>query len=150
MFIQKQGLRSIKPGVNRKVHLIAAALLWTVVGTVLILRGLRWINPVENGWFVPAALAIGTLKSVFVLDKSARRGVKRIVKMSDDTCLGAVYSWKTWILVVIMITSGILLRTIFEPGKYIGTLYCAIGWALLLSSRFGWLEWFKWMRNKND
>ncbi len=148
--MQKQSLKNIKPGVNRRVHLFAAALLWTVVGIVLIVRGVRWIDPAEIVWFVPVALVIGTMKSVFVLDKSARRGVERIIKMRDGTCLGAVYSWQTWILVAIMITSGILLRTVFEPGTYIGTLYCAIGWALLLSSRFAWLEWFKWKGNKND
>ncbi len=148
--MQKQSLKNIKPGVNRRVHLFAAALLWTVVGAVLIVRGVRWISPAEIVWFIPVALAIGTMKSVLVLDKSARRGVERVVKMLDGTCLGAVYSWQTWILVAMMITSGILLRTLFEPGTYIGTLYCAIGWALLLSSRFAWLEWFQWKGIKND
>ena len=148
--MQKQSFKNITPGVNRRVHLLAAALLWTVVGMVLIVRGGKWIAPAEIVWFVPVALAVGTMKSVLVLDRSARRVVERIVKMRDGTCLGAVYSWKTWILVAMMITSGILLRTFFEPGTYIGTLYCAIGWALLLSSRFAWLEWFKWMSNKHD
>jgi hypothetical protein len=149
VLMQKQRLKSIKPGVNRKVHLLAAALLWTVVGAVLIAKGWIWINPAENFWFVPAALALGTLKSVFVLDRSARRVVERIVQMRDGTCLGAVYSWKTWLLVGVMITSGIALRTFFDPARYIGTLYCAIGWALLLSSRLAWLEWSRWKNNTN-
>lgn len=148
--MQKQSLKSLKPGVNRKVHLFAAALLWTIVGMFLILRGLGWIDPIENGWFVVAALAIGTLKSVCILDRSARRSIQRIVKLRDGTCLGAVYSWKTWILVAMMMISGILLRTVIEPGKYIGTLYCAIGWALLLSSRSAWLEWYQWIGKSND
>ncbi len=137
----------MKPGVNRRVHLLAAALLWTVVGIFLIARGWVWIDPAENGWYVLAAALIGTLKSIFILDRSARRGVDRIGRMRDGACLGAVYSWKTWMLVVFMIASGILLRTFFDPGKYIGTLYCAVGWALLLSSRHGWKEWARWNNN---
>jgi hypothetical protein len=148
VLLRKKSLQAIKPGVNRKVHLFAAALLWTVVGMVLLIRGWGWIDPVVNSWFVPAALALGTLKSVFILDRSAGRVVERIVLLSDGACLGAVYSWKTWMLVVVMITSGILLRTFFEPGKYIGTVYCAIGWALVLSSRFAWLAWFRWQGTK--
>ncbi|MCL7487003.1 MAG: hypothetical protein M8357_02370 [Desulfobulbaceae bacterium] len=149
MFSLKKPLQSIKPGVNRRVHLFAAALLWTVIGTILIIRGWGWINPAENGWFIAAALLAGTLKSVFILDRTARRTVERITKMRDGTCLGAVYSWKTWILVAVMVTGGVLLRTFFEPGRYTGTLYIAIGWALLLSSRYGWLQWSRRM-NRND
>ena len=143
MFLEKDKIQGLKPGVNRKVHLFAAAFLWTVVGTFLIYRGWSWLNPVVNAWFVPLAIILGTGKSLLVLDRTAKRGVERISTLRDGTCLGAVYSWKTWILVVVMIASGILLRTFFEPGKYIGTLYCAIGWALLLSSRFSWVEWMK-------
>ena len=149
MFLQKKKIEKFKPGVDRKVHLFAAGLLWTAVGLFLIFRGWAWINPAENGWFVLIALGIGTLKSVLVLDRSARRGVERISQMQDGTCLGAVYSWKTWMLVAVMASSGVLLRTFFDPGIYIGTLYCAIGWALLLSSRFCWREWFRRM-NSND
>lgn len=149
MFSLKKPLQAIKPGVNRRVHLFAAALLWTVIGTILVIRGWGWINPAENGWFIAAGLLAGTLKSVFILDRTARRTVERITKMRDGTCLGAVYSWKTWILVAVMVTGGVLLRTFFEPGRYTGTLYVAIGWALLLSSRYGWLQWSRRL-NSND
>lgn len=145
----KETLKGFKPAVNRKVHLLAAALLWTTVGALLIARGWGWIDPERNFWFVPIALIAGTIKSLVILDKSARLGVERITRMQDGTCLGAVYSWKTWLLVALMATSGVLLRTFFEPGKYIGTIYVAVGWALLLSSRYGWLGWIRW-RNNND
>lgn len=146
---RKEILKSFKPAVNRKVHLLAAALLWTVVGSLLIVRGWSWIDPAKNIWFVPIALVVGTIKSLIILDRSAKRGVERITRMRDGSCLGAVYSWKTWLLVGLMATSGVLLRTFFEPGKYIGTIYVAVGWALLLSSRYGWQEWLRWI-NKND
>lgn len=143
VLLGKDKIKGLKPGVDRKVHLFAAAFLWSAVGTFLIIRGWGWLNPSLNGWFVPVAIILGTVKSLFILDRTARRSVERISRLRDGTCLGAVYSWKTWCLVAVMVTSGILLRTFFEPGKYIGTLYCAIGWALLLSSRYSWIEWLK-------
>jgi hypothetical protein len=145
----KQNLTRLKPGVNRAVHLFAAPLLWTVIGSLLIIRGAGYIGYGQGWWYIGLALTAGTAKSVFILDRTARRGVKRIVSMSDGTCLGAVYSWKTWMLVGLMIASGILLRTFVDPGAGIGTLYVAIGWALLLSSRHGWLEWSKWIKRKD-
>lgn len=112
---------------------------------MLIFRGLGWMDPARTGWFIGLALLIGTAKSVFILDKTAKRGVERISRLRDGTCLGAVYSWKTWLLVLLMAASGSLLRLLFDPGTVVGTLYAAVGWALILSSRHGWLEWSRWI-----
>lgn len=148
MDLPKQGLKRIKPGVNRSVHLFAAPLLWAGVGSMLIVRGWEWVGPGKNRWYLLAALAVGTIKSLFILDKIARKTVDRIVRMQDGTCLGAIYSWKTWLLVVLMMGSGIVLRTFFTPGLMIGMLYAAVGWALLFSSRLGWLAWLGWIQDK--
>jgi len=131
-----------KPGVSRSVHLFAAPFLWTVIGGVLMARGFGWLAP---GWgrllFLVAGL-LGTLKSLFILDKVARRSLDRIVHFRDNTCLGAVYSWKTWVLVLLMMTAGLVLRSLTQPGPCIGILYGAVGWSLCLSSRLGWREWY--------
>lgn len=139
-------MSSLKPGVNRSVHLFAAPMLWTAVGCILIARGWEWIGPEWNPWYILAAFTAGTVKSLWILDRTARRAVFRIVSLRDGTCLGAIYSWKTWLLAVIMTTSGILLRTVYNPGAILGTIYLAVGWALLFSSRFGWLEWSRWIK----
>lgn len=148
MVPRKDGLSAFKPGVDRKVHLFAAPLLWTVVGSFLMFRGWGWIGPGKARWLVLLALALGTLKSLFILDRTARRTVVRIVGLRDGTCLGALYSWKTWLLVVLMIGSGIGLRHVVTPGAVIGTLYLAVGWALFFSSRIGWREWFRFRNAK--
>ena len=147
---EKQNMSRLKPGVNRSVHLFAAPFLWSAIGTMLIVRGAGWIGSGKNLLFIAPALLLGTLKSVYVLDRTARRGVERIVRLRDGTCLGAVYSWKTWMLVLLMMASGFLLRFFFEPGGIIGTLYVAIGWALILSSRHGWAGWLKWQKMKGE
>ncbi|HBI15324.1 MAG TPA: hypothetical protein DDY20_07400 [Desulfobulbaceae bacterium] len=147
--VSRQGLSRLKPGVNRRVHLFAAPLLWTLVGVFLLVRGWSWIGP-GKGWLVLLTLGLGIAKSLLILDKAARRVLSRIVKLRDGSCLGAVYSWKTWLLVVLMMGSGMLLRRYCTPGVVIGMLYATVGWALLLSSRLGWLEWFRWKKQNVD
>jgi hypothetical protein len=132
-----------KPGVSRSVHLFAAPFLWTAIGGLLLYRGWGWLVPGQGRLLILAAGFLGTLKSVFILDRIARRSLDRIVLFKDGTCLGAVYSWKTWLLVFLMMTAGFVIRKITQPGPVIGTLYCAIGWSLCLSSRFGWQQWFR-------
>lgn len=139
--------RWFKPGVPRSVHLFAAPFLWTAIGCLLVYRGWGWLDPGRNWLLIPVAGVLGTLKSLLILDKIARRSIQRIILFKDGTCLGAVYSWKTWLLVALMMASGILMRKITQPGPMIGTLYCAIGWALCLSSRLGWQQWFRLLKN---
>ncbi len=134
----------LKPGVKRPLHLFTASFLWSGIGVVLMLRGWFFLEDSSKGWFLLAAVVIGTLKSRFILDKSFRRNIQRILGLKDGACLGAVYSRKLWALVVVMMLSGYVLRTTIQPGQVIGTIYFAIGWGLLLSSRHGWTEWFRY------
>lgn len=137
-------IHGLKPGVGRSVHLFISPLLWTVIGFVLMFRGWGWIGSGAARLLVVLALALGTVKSLFILDKTAGRCMDRIRAFDDHTCLGAVYSWKTWLLVLLMMTFGITMRRLTHPGNIVGTLYMAIGWALLFSSRRGWLGWWQW------
>jgi len=139
--------RLSKPGVPRSVHLFAAPFLWTVVGCMLLFRGWGWLGPSAGRLLIVASALLGTLKSLLVLDNVARRSIRRIVLFKDGTCLGAVYSWKSWMLVALMIGAGVVLRRIGQPGPLTGALYCAVGWSLCLSSRLGWMQWFNLLRN---
>jgi len=135
------------PRVSKTVHLFIAPFIWTVIGAVLMIRGAGWAEARTSGWLVLVALAAGTAKAVFVLDKAAAKNTRRILGFSKKKCLGAVYSWKTWLLVIVMMGSGIAMRKLTHPGMIIGTLYMAIGWALFLSSRKGWRLWLEQVRN---
>ena len=139
--------RLCKPGVPRTAHLFAAPFLWTVIGCLLIYRGFGWLDPGRGRLLLAIAGVLGTLKSLVILDFVARRSIQRIILLKDGTCLGAVYSWKTWLLVVLMMISGIIMRKITVPGPFIGTLYCAVGWSLCYSSRLGWHQWFILFKN---
>jgi len=144
--MNRQKLAALKPAVSRSTHLFVAPLLWTVIGAMLMIRGWGWIGSGKARWLVLVALGIGTAKSSLVLDKTAKRGVERIIERGDGTCLGGVYSWKTWLFVGLMMALGISMRTLTEPGVIIGTIYMAIGWALFYSSRHPWVEWLKYRK----
>lgn len=134
-------LHRLKPGVPRTTHLLMAALLWTTVGTVLMIRGTLWLHEQEGLAYILPAVLLGSLKSFFILDKSAKKSIDRILHLADGSCLGAVYSVKTWLLVVGMMTMGYLLRKSSVPAEMVGFIYITIGWALFFSSRTGWKYW---------
>jgi hypothetical protein len=136
--VPRSGLKRFTPGVDKRIHLLLSAVLWTTVGVWLMARGVQWLHSVGALWMLIPALLLGSGKSLLILDRAARKGIDRILRFSGATCLGAVYSYRTWLLVVAMMTGGMLLRQSAIPKSVLGTMYVAIGWALVLSSRLAW------------
>ncbi len=132
----------LKPGASRNAHLFAASLLWTCVGTALLVRGSLWLVSQKSIIVFLGALLFGTLKSLFILDKSAKKSIDRILRLADGSCLGGVYSVTTWAVIGCMMLMGYVLRHYSVLSiELMGFLYAAIGWALLFSSRKGWAVW---------
>lgn len=134
-------LSKYTPNAPCSVHLLVAAMLWTVIGLGLMTRGGLWLYGVGQLWIILPALLLGSLKSRFMLDRSAQKGIARIRDSRECRCIGGVYSLKTWLLVVVMMSAGRLLRTSSLPKEFLGFLYMSIGWGLLFSSRKSWYAW---------
>lgn len=145
MWRMRKRLEKFKPGARKKNIVLLSAVLWSVIGTLLITKGLYRLSQISEGQFliVASGIVIGSLKSFIVLDKSARRGISRIEELEDGTCLGAVYSKKTWLLVVCMMCLGVFLRGSSIPQDILCFIYVTIGWSLLFSSRLAWLKWIE-------
>lgn len=127
-----------KPGASLRTHHCLAASIWSLVGIMLMTRGGLFLHAAARVWLFVPAVAVGTCKSLFMLDKTARKNLLRLSGKEDGDCLGGVYSVPMWGLVVVMMAAGFLLRLSGLPGEWIGTLYVAIGWALFFSSRLLW------------
>ena len=121
-----------KPSAGARSHLLAAALLWTAVGTGLSAAGIIWCLSARKPW-VPLALGFcaGVLKGIFIISKVAARNARRIVSRGDGKCLGGFLSIKTWLLVAAMMGSGMVLRHSGIPRPVLGVIYTAVGTALL-------------------
>ncbi len=148
----KKRLAHLKPGVPKRIHLLWAAILWTCIGLLLISRGANWVVSYNQWWIVVVALVLGSCKSYFILDRFAKKGIQRILNFADGTCLGAVYSLKTWMLVFCMIIAGFFMRHSSLPRPLLSLMYITVGWGLLLSSRHAWLSWKNLIdqKSKND
>ncbi len=133
-------LTRFTPRASVGTHLVVAALMWSFIGFYLMVRGWLLI-PGAWEWVLALALALGTLKAYWVLDKAARKNAARITSRQDGACLGGVYSWRMWGLVVCMMLAGRLLRHSALPVLFLAVLYLAVGWALFLSSRLLWRTW---------
>ena len=133
-------LARLKPGASTRTNLLVAALMWSFIGFYLMVRGYLLDQPLP-GMFLLLALGLGTMKALWLIERAARKNIARIVARPDGMCLGGVYSWGMWGMVVCMMVGGRLLRNSAVPPLVVGVIYVAVGWALLLSSRLIWREW---------
>ncbi len=138
----RQDLQRYKPGVKTGTHLLLSAFLWTAVGSLMLCRGGLLLTD-QGSWLVLLVVGLfaGSLKSRYILDPVARQAVERIRTFRDGTCLGAVYSVKTWLLVLCMAAAGGILRSLSLPVELLLFLYLMVGWGLLCSSRLAWRAW---------
>lgn len=135
-----QVLARFKPGASVATHLLVAAMLWSGIGIYLIIRGLLLFGA-GTPWLLAAALALGAVKAHWLLARAARRNIERILAMADGACLGGVYSWRMWGLVIVMMLVGRGLRMAGLAGQWVGLAYLAVGLALFLASRLFWQAW---------
>ena len=140
----REHLEAYKPAAPAHVHLLLAAVMWTVVGGTLGAFGLRWLvaeKPGALAWLIAIAVAVGVGKAHFVLSRTARRVIERIRSRGDGRCIGGFLSWQSWGLVVLMAASGAGLRRGILPRTTLGFLYLAIGTALMVGSAQLWIAW---------
>lgn len=140
-----QALDRLTPRASARAQLLAAAVVWAVGASILIVRGIIYVHDRSwHAWVLGASLAllIAVPKTRFVLDRVARRAVARI-RARDRACFFGFFSWRSWLFVAAMMGGGIAIRNAFvRPGVVgagiLGALYLGIGAALLTADRVFW------------
>jgi hypothetical protein len=62
------------------------------------------------------------------------KNLGRILPMEEKRCVFSFLTWKSYIMVALMVALGVLLRHSPIPKPYLSMLYTGIGLALVLSS----------------
>jgi hypothetical protein len=133
----KRKMAKIKPAVNKRVLLFLAGLMWLSVGTMLLYLSFSWLNASHtHGAFLFAGIGVMVALVVhhFGFLKIVDKNLGRILPMEGSKCIFAFMTWKSYIIVAIMVAMGALLRQSAIPKPYLSIIYIGIGLALLLSS----------------
>ena len=130
-------LERLKPAVPRKWLLFLAGLMWSGVGAMLCCLAGGWLAAVPAKVSLPLGLA-GVVLAVavyrFGFSRIAKKNIDRIGRSPDMACLFSFQAWKSYLIIVVMVTLGLLLRHSSLPKHYLAVVYVTIGGALFLSS----------------
>jgi hypothetical protein len=132
-------LSKLYPATNKKWLQLAAGLMWSGVGIMLIAFASRWLKLVD--WttmllLIFAGMVLGAVIYLFGFSKLARKNISRINAYTKDrNCLFAFQEWKTYPLVVFMVFLGIYLRIYSPvPKPILAIAYLGLGFSLFASS----------------
>jgi hypothetical protein len=146
----RAGWRRLTPRAGIRPQLVAAAVLWGVGTSVLLIRGVFYlISRDEVGRFGSwvaliglAAVAIGLVKARLILIRYARKAVRRI-KTRGHACFFGFFAPSSWLFILVMMGGGMMLRRTalvhYVWGRtFLGILYIAVGTALLIADVIFW------------
>jgi len=125
-----------KPEVDKKILVLLAGLMWCGVGIMLVTFAISWLNKYEgNGillYYIGGFIAAMPIHHFGFL-KIADKNLNRLLPMTEKKCIFSFMTWRSYIIVLIMVSMGIILRHSAIPKQYLSILYNGIGLALFLS-----------------
>lgn len=126
-----------KPGVPKSTLLLMAGIIWLGIGVLMDSLAYSWLKNEEPrvALFLSClgfvlALLIHHFGFLRIVDKN----LGRILPLEGRRCVFSFMPWKSYPLILIMISMGFLIRRSSIPKPDLAVLYGGIGTALILSS----------------
>ena len=130
--------------VTRKQHCVDAASFWSLTGAVMIFFGTQWVwigfGAKMGTLFSLGCILLGVAKGEFAIGKAAKKAVLRIQALPEKSQFWQVFGWKQWLIVLLMMSLGMMVRVFGAPKPYRGLVLTVVGTALLWASRYFWRE----------
>ncbi len=133
-----------EPAAKRKTLAVTAGIVWLTVGVALTLMAVFWLAASQSRPYllVGAAVVVGLLVGRYGFSRLAKKNITRIRDLSphkERVCIFAFQAVESYLLVVVMMAAGYVLRHLPIPHTYVAGVYLVIGTALFRSG----LEYIK-------
>jgi|ERR1035437_9042269 hypothetical protein len=131
-------LQTLKPSIPKRYLLLVAALVWTFAGGILLFKGISLFFKYPELLVLKIAISVigGGLFYLFLFSKISNKHIKRILNIEiDRPCFFSFFNVRSYVLMTIMISSGILLKKfgVISP-EYLSIIDTTMGIPLFLSA----------------
>jgi heme exporter protein D len=142
-------LSQLKPAVPKHWLIAIAGLVWSAAGIMLCRMAWSWLQTMPllkaTGLTATGFLA-ALLFDRYLLLRLARRNIARIDSYAQKGCLFAFQAWRSYLIILVMILMGSLLRHTTLPREILSFFYTAMGGALLMASLVYYGRFWKILR----
>lgn len=126
-----------KPAVRYTFLLFLAGIVWVCVGIALLVLAFSWLSKashLEIVLYAGTGIFLALLVHHFGFLKIVDKNLERILQMNGKRCFFSFIPWKSYLIIMLMVIMGAILRHSMIPKKELAVLYIGIGLALILSS----------------
>jgi hypothetical protein len=130
-------IKKFTPATDKRILVLLAGIMWCGAGVMLIRFAASWLSLSDwktQGLFYSAGFIVAMPIHHFGFLKIADKNLDRLLPLNEKRCLFSFMTWKSYLIVLIMVLMGITLRHSPIPKRYLSILYNGIGFALFLSS----------------
>lgn len=130
-------MRKINPVVPKHWLLLIAGLMWSGVGILLSCFAITWLAKALSMASILLGLfgvGISIFANRYQFSKLARKNIRRILGLNPKACVFAFQAWSGYLIIAVMMTGGMYLRSTAIPKPYLAVIYAAIGGSLLQAS----------------
>jgi len=130
-------IAKLRPAVPRYYLFGLAGLFWTFAGVVLCGRAVVWLDvfPLEIEVAVETfSVAIAIVGYIMLFVPVVQKNIDRIDRLPAHACVFAFTAWRGYVVIGVMMTIGIMLRTTSIPRQWLAIVYTVMGVILLIGS----------------
>ncbi len=124
-----------------KGQYLVAALMWTLVGCGLFIRGAVFLVLSSCYFLLIMVLLLGIAKFFIGFRNTAQKNVIRLAGLERDAFICAVFPLRIWILIAVMIILGIMFRLSPLPREIYNLIIAGVGLSMLIASGIFWKAW---------
>jgi len=129
--------KAYKPSASRPLLFLTAGLLWTLAGSWLCYLAFSWLKAsgVDHWQYHALAGAIlGIAAYLTVFAQIAKKNIARLKDLPEKSCFFAFQAWRSYLVIILMVSLGVILRHSDIPRHWLAVAYLTIGGALLGAS----------------
>ena len=137
-------IKKLDPAVPKLWLIVLAGGIWSITGLMLCNLAYGWLL---NSYF-PSKLYLLMFSVLmaffmyrFLFLKIVTKNINRLSMVAEKSCLFAFQAWNSYLIIIVMIFFGYLLRHSQFPKHYLAFFYLMIGGALFLAS----LQYYKFL-----
>ena len=145
-------IRKFTPSVDKRILVLLAGSMWCGVGIMLIHFAVSWLSLFgirDVAIFYAAGFLAAMPIHHFGFLRIADKNLNRLLPLENKRCIFSFMTWKSYLIVLVMVSMGIALRHSAIPKRYLSVLYNGIGLALFLSGIRYFRFFLKLLLNKS-